>query len=105
MASVERTTIEQAEAHPSDAAMPASRSASPKRRRFSVDEYYKMAEAGILKPDERLELIYGDVIAMCPMGSRHSGAIHRLNLLLGRAFDPRALVSVQCPVRLDRRNE
>lgn len=105
MASVESTTIEQAEVLATDDAVAASDQSPPERRRFSVDEYYMMAEAGILKPDERVELIDGDIIAMCPMGSRHSGSINRLNSLLIKTFSLRANVSVQCPVRLDHRTE
>ena len=105
MASVESTTIELAEVLAADAAEVASDPMPPARRRFSVEEYYKMAEAGILKPNERVELIDGDIITMCPMGSKHSGSIQRLNLLLIKTFDPRAAVSVQCPVRLDHRTE
>jgi hypothetical protein len=32
----------------------------PAKRRFTVDEYYRMAKAGILRPDERVELLEGD---------------------------------------------
>ena len=33
------------------------------RRRFSVHEYHRMGEAGILAEDERVELLAGDIIA------------------------------------------
>ncbi len=42
------------------------------RRRFNVNEYYRMAEVGILGEDERLELIEGDIIEKYsqPIGRR-----------------------------------
>ena len=43
----------------------------PVRRRFTVDEFQRMGEAGIFAPDERLELIDGEVIQMTPVGPRH----------------------------------
>ena len=34
----------------------------PKTRKFTVAEYYRMGEAGILGPDERVELIEGEIV-------------------------------------------
>jgi Uma2 family endonuclease len=45
------------------------------RRRFTVAEYYSMGEAGILKPDERTELIEGEIIVMPPIGPAHSAGV------------------------------
>jgi Uma2 family endonuclease len=43
-----------------------------KRRRMTVDEYFAMAKAGILAPDERVELIDGEIVEMSPKGTPHS---------------------------------
>jgi hypothetical protein len=40
--------------------------------RFTVEEYYRMAEVGVLAPDARVELIEGEIIDMASMGSWHS---------------------------------
>ena len=73
---------------------------APTRRRFTVDEYYAMAEAGILTEKDRVELLDGEVIAMPPIGSWHAGHVNRLNRILLPALLQRAVVSIQGPVRL-----
>ncbi|TRV69025.1 MAG: Uma2 family endonuclease, partial [Microcystis panniformis Mp_MB_F_20051200_S6] len=40
-------------------------------RKLTVEEYEKMATEGIIKPDEKVELIRGEIIKMSPMGTRH----------------------------------
>ena len=41
------------------------------KRLFTVDEYYRMGEVGIIGPEERTELIDGEIIRMSPRGDRH----------------------------------
>ena len=67
----------------------------------TVDDYYRMAEAGILSRDDRVELINGEIIRMCPIGSTHAGCVIRLNMVLTGKVSGVALVSVQNPVRID----
>ncbi len=43
------------------------------RKWFHVSEYYQMLEAGILKTDDRVELINREVIEKSPPGARHAG--------------------------------
>ncbi|TVR57587.1 MAG: Uma2 family endonuclease [Gemmatimonadales bacterium] len=69
-------------------------------RRFTVDEYYRMAEAGILGVGERVELIDGEIVQMAAIGSRHAGCVKRLLRLFVRGVGDRAIVQVQDPVRL-----
>ena len=45
------------------------------RRLFTVEEYHRMGEAGILGEDERVELIEGEIIQMAPIGTRHIGCV------------------------------
>ncbi len=70
------------------------------RRRFTVDQYYRMAEAGILTEDDRVELIDGEIIEMPPIGPEHAWRVDRLTELLIRTFGDVAYVRVQNPVRL-----
>jgi len=75
------------------------------RKLFTVDEYYRMAEAGILDPDARLELIEGEILEMSPVGTRHVACVNRANALFVKRFGDRAIVSVQNPLRLSNYTE
>ena len=46
-------------------------------RKFTVAEYYRMGEAGIFHPEERVELIEGVVVVLAPIGIRHAGSVIR----------------------------
>jgi Uma2 family endonuclease len=70
------------------------------KKRFTADEYYKMAEVGILACDARTELLDGEIIEVSPMGVRHRAAVNRCSELLVPLFVGKAQISVQCPVRL-----
>ena len=70
------------------------------RRRFTVRDYYAMAEAGILTEDDRVELIEGEIVQMAAIGSRHAACVDRLNRLFHLELQDRAVVRVQNPVRL-----
>jgi Uma2 family endonuclease len=70
------------------------------KRYFSVTEYYRMAEAGILTEDDRVELIEGEIVKMSPIGSLHAACVKRLNKLLQRQFGDDAVIGVQDPIRL-----
>ena len=74
-------------------------------RRFTVSEYHRMAEAGILGEDDRVELVGGELVEMTPIGSRHLACVVALNHLLVEASGRRWFVSVQNPVRLSERDE
>lgn len=76
-----------------------------RRHRLTVDDYYRMAEAGILHEDSRVELIEGDIIDMAPIGSPHAGAVKRLIRLFTKVFGDRVVVSAQDPIRLDECSE
>jgi Uma2 family endonuclease len=70
------------------------------RRLFTRHEYHRMAEVGILKPTDRVELIKGEIIQMSPPGRRHVAFVDNLNQLLVIKLAGRAIVSVQNPVVL-----
>ncbi len=69
-------------------------------RRFSVEEYHRMVRAGILKEDDRVELIEGAIIEMTPIGPRHSFCVARLTDHFAVSLRGMAVVWVQSPIRL-----
>ena len=78
----------------------------PTRRRFDVAAYYRMAETGILAPEDRVELIDGEIVEMAPIGAARGGKVDRLTSLVARAVaDGQVIARVQGALRLDRRNE
>ncbi len=76
-----------------------------RRRRFTVHEYHRMGEAGILHEDDRIELIEGELIEMAAIGARHFTSVNALNRLLTRIVGDEAIVSIQNPVRLGEHHE
>jgi Uma2 family endonuclease len=77
-----------------------------RRRRFTADEYHRMAEAGILREDERVELLDGDVVEMSPVGDRHVEAVTRCGEAYAGAWAAgRLRISTQNPVRLGDHDE
>lgn len=69
--------------------------------RFTVDDYYRMAEVGILAPDARVELLDGQITQMLPIGPFHSGVGTRLQTLFSQTDGQRWIVRRQYPIRLN----
>jgi Uma2 family endonuclease len=76
--------------------------AGVERWRFTVDDFYRMGEVGILPPEARVELIDGEVIKMAPIGSHHNGSVIGLDELFRENLGRRVTVSVQGPLDLGR---
>jgi Uma2 family endonuclease len=73
---------------------------APTRRRFTRAEYYRMAEVGILREHDRVELIKGEIVEMSPIGRRHNAFVGNLNQLLVMRLAGRAIVWVQSSIAL-----
>jgi Uma2 family endonuclease len=73
-----------------------------RRRHFTLDEYHRMGEAGILGVDDRVELIEGEIIEMSPIGSRHAGTVARIQHLFSIRLLDQAVVWSQNPLLLVR---
>lgn len=69
------------------------------RHRFSAEDFHRMAEAGILGEDDRVELIRGEVVELSPLGKRHAYVLNALVGLLSPLRD-QAVLSVQNPLVL-----
>jgi Uma2 family endonuclease len=67
---------------------------------FSVERFEEMAQKGLFGPEERVELIDGDIIPMAPIGLGHSGIGNQLARLLIRGLGDQAVVSIASSIRL-----
>ena len=73
---------------------------SQPRHRWTVAEYHRMGEVGLLNEDSRVELIDGEIIEMAPIGSPHGGEVKYLNNKLVSLLHGKVIVSIQDPITL-----
>lgn len=64
-----------------------------------------MAQAGILREDDRVELLDGEIVTMAPIGSRHQACVDRLTDLLSPQVARRAILRVEGPICLGEHSE
>ena len=94
-ATSEKTTISFMASHSSTA---------PTAHRFTRDEYYRMAQAGLFR-EERVELLDGEIITMSPKLTPHAYAVNQLMYTLMAGFGASAIVRVQDPIVLNNWSE
>ena len=73
--------------------------------RFKVQEYYRMAETGVLHPAARVELLNGKIIDMSPIGPFHGGLVNCLIRIYTRLSQGRWQMAAQNPLRLEDHSE
>lgn len=71
------------------------------RHQLNVDQYYQMAQIGLLSPNDRVELIEGEIIDRAPIGSAHSSTVRTLAELFSDALSKSVIIAIQDPIRLD----
>jgi len=71
-----------------------------KTKLWTREEYYRLAESGILAPDARVELIEGEIVPMPPQGPDHSHSVATLTTKFVRLFGETHFVRVQLPLDL-----
>jgi Uma2 family endonuclease len=69
-------------------------------RRFTIDEYHKLLEVGILKDCDPYELLNGVITPKMPQNSPHSSAATRLERRLGRLLPENWIARSQKPVTI-----
>ena len=80
--------------------------AIPIRRRFTVAEFCAIGDAGVFAPEERVELLDGDIIVMPPIGHWHVFSVNSIIAVFpSTLLADRAILSVQNPVQLDDGNQ
>ncbi|MBI3946385.1 MAG: Uma2 family endonuclease [Armatimonadetes bacterium] len=72
----------------------------PKRRLWTRQQYYRMAELGLFAPDERVELIEGEIVEMAPQGPEHASTADALRDRLAAAFGPGYCIRSHAPLAL-----
>jgi Uma2 family endonuclease len=73
----------------------------PRQLRFSVDDYYKMIELGMIEDYEKAEIIDGQMVQKMTIGDKHAFVVDSLNRYLNRNLADSILVRIQNPLRLD----
>lgn len=71
-----------------------------KRRRFTLDEYHRMIETGILHEDDRVELIHGEIIQMTPIGHRHAFTVAKVTAVFSEGLRGRGVIWPQNPITI-----
>jgi len=84
--------------------MPPRTSVAPAVHRFTRDEYYRMAEAGLFR-DERVELLDGEIITMSPQLTLHAFSVNQLMYLLITTLGRRVVIRGQAPIVLNNRSD
>ncbi|MDJ0661155.1 MAG: Uma2 family endonuclease [Crocosphaera sp.] len=75
-------------------------------RLWTVEDYHRMVETGILQPDEPVELIAGQIIQkMSPQGTPHAATIRIVSGLLEKCLGKQVLVQTQLPIQLNNFSE
>lgn len=75
------------------------------KHRISSEAYHRMAEAGVFRPEARVELIEGGILDRAPIGKLHASMVNRLNRLCFLAAGERVIVQVQGPLALGEHSE
>ncbi len=74
------------------------------KKAFTVEEFYRLGEVGILGEDDRVELIEGDIFYMAPIGSRHAICVLTLTVIFSERLNKRALPLSQNPISINNYN-
>jgi Uma2 family endonuclease len=70
------------------------------RKRFTVTEFQRMVETGILEEGSPYELLNGEIIHMATIGSKHAAKVDRISTFLNRKINDAIIVRVQNPIEL-----
>ncbi len=63
----------------------------PQPYRFTIKDLQKMYEIGLFKPEEKIELINGELVMMAPIGFRHAKTIEKLERIFYKILSEKNL--------------
>ena len=75
------------------------------RRLLTTADYHSMIEAGILGPEDRVELLAGEIYEAASVSSPHAACVMRLTRWFSSRIGERGLVNVQNPIELSSLSE
>jgi hypothetical protein len=67
-------------------------------RRFTVEEYHRLIQTGILRSGEPVELIHGWIVPKMPTNPTHASVVRRLDRWFQKTLPENLVVSVQQPI-------
>ena len=71
------------------------------KHRFTVDDVYLMVNHGIIPPDQRIELINGEIIDMSPINLPHANSVTKLDRFFSKHLSQEEyIIRIQNPVLL-----
>jgi Uma2 family endonuclease len=70
-------------------------------KHWTRQEYDRLADAGILAPDERVELLEGEIVTIPPQQGPHAASIGWAEAALRKAFGPAHWIRIQLPLIVD----
>jgi Uma2 family endonuclease len=74
-------------------------------KKFNIEEYHQIINAGILKKDYLIELIKREIFEMSPVGFKHASCVNKLNQLLSLKLGNQVIISIQNPITLNDNSE
>ncbi|MCB0637500.1 MAG: Uma2 family endonuclease [Lewinella sp.] len=75
------------------------------RKTWKMEEYHQMVDVSLLREEDRVELLSGEIVKMSPIKSAHAHAVDRLAEWLTFFFERKQLVRIQNPVSISNVSE
>ncbi len=70
-------------------------------KKYTLAEYHQMIEIGILKAQDKVELIRGEIIKMSPVGLKHASCVKKINQLFAQKLGNKVILGIQDPIKLN----
>ena len=74
-------------------------------KRWTVEQYHRLAEVNLIDASEKIELIDGKLIYTAPIGRHHIAYVNKIEEWLKEQLGKQAIVQVQNPIVLNKYSE